>query len=323
MRSLFILLGLCCAIFAQDTVQHVFTSPVFAWSNTGFFRGRNLKVNDLVSTEDVSNGLQRMKGSKLEAIMNSETNNPEVIVVFAEPELRTEQVTVLTHARASQPDGGALGNLKGLIESYSSSSVSIPYAYSEDGSIASSIVNNLLTQYPNADLIVARDSRESPSFVRAASSVLTLAQLMDNFKSGKALSPLSDGVTDVIYVSFASPAVSGADNLVLSSYKTDDSYMMNFHEALKASNVPFVAAFTAERATDNIQLNFPVSHPQIARFEMQFRQEDNGGSRFWPPEVIEGLILMIPFLIILIIGICCTCNIQSALKFEADRPRRQ
>jgi len=42
----------------------------------------------------------------------------------------------------------------------------------------------------------------------------------------------------------------------------------------------------------------------------------------WDSELIEAVIVMIPFVIILLTGICCTCSLQSALKFDGEKKRR-
>jgi len=42
----------------------------------------------------------------------------------------------------------------------------------------------------------------------------------------------------------------------------------------------------------------------------------------WDSELIEAVIVMIPFVIILLIGICCTCSLQSALRFDGEKKKR-
>jgi len=42
----------------------------------------------------------------------------------------------------------------------------------------------------------------------------------------------------------------------------------------------------------------------------------------WDSELIEAVIVMIPFVIILLTGICCTFSLQSDLKFDGEKKRR-
>jgi len=42
----------------------------------------------------------------------------------------------------------------------------------------------------------------------------------------------------------------------------------------------------------------------------------------WDSELIEAVIVMIPFVIILLTGICCTCSLRSALKFDGEKKKR-
>jgi len=58
----------------------------------------------------------------------------------------------------------------------------------------------------------------------------------------------------------------------------------------------------------------------LRAFEDTFAQ--NGDVLYttnWPDGVIEGLVVMIPFLSILLIGVCCTLQLQSDLKFDAEK----
>jgi len=50
-------------------------------------------------------------------------------------------------------------------------------------------------------------------------------------------------------------------------------------------------------------------------------QEINDGTS-WDSETIEAVIVMIPFIVILLTGICCTCSVQSGLRFEGEKKKR-
>ncbi len=83
--------------------------------------------------------------------------------------------------------------------------------------------------------------------------------------------------------------------------------------------------FSVSIHTDIFQF-FPSSDPKLVRFEQSIEQvQEVDGSCdgcLWPNDVIEGLVVIAPFLIILLIGVTCNFQIQSELKYEAERPRR-
>lgn len=84
-----------------------------------------------------------------------------------------------------------------------------------------------------------------------------------------------------------------------------------------------MAVFTGNSAgisSSSLPRDVPATHPMIKRFAQQQRQDQLGADEvLFPPHVIEGLVVMVPFLIILAIGITCLFNLQSGLKFEAER----
>lgn len=87
----------------------------------------------------------------------------------------------------------------------------------------------------------------------------------------------------------------------------------------------YVALFTAQQPAAQVEYFFPSSGPKLARFEQAVQQveADNGcNDCLWPDSVLEGLIVIAPFLIILIIGVTCNFQIQSELKYEAERPKK-
>jgi len=40
-------------------------------------------------------------------------------------------------------------------------------------------------------------------------------------------------------------------------------------------------------------------------------------------EIVEAVVVMIPFLFILTLGICCTCSVQSELKFDLEKRKNK
>eukprot|EP01119_Soliformovum_irregulare_P021175 TRINITY_DN69_c0_g1_i1.p1 TRINITY_DN69_c0_g1~~TRINITY_DN69_c0_g1_i1.p1 ORF type:complete len:313 (-),score=80.49 TRINITY_DN69_c0_g1_i1:156-1034(-) len=292
MKGLITFLCICQTVFGSQL-----TSPVLAWSNINYFTGRNLQINEIVSTNLFNRGSRYVDDEK----------KPEVIFIFAEPELRTEQLSLLTHSHSVNPNGGALGNLKALIESYSTSSITLPYTSSDNGKIASTIVDNIVNKYETSSITVS-DQESRNKMLKD----ITYGQ-WDILKNGK---------TEVVYVTFQSPSVHGDGASVIENYKADDEFIMQVHNALKSQSVPYAAAFTSQQTglEKHLQSQRALN---AARASVIYADVKEDGSIYWPSIVNEVILLMAPLLLILVIGICCTAQIQSAYKYEVPDKKKQ
>jgi len=292
--SLLVLVSCLCFIRAEY-YGPTFSSPLFMWSNTRQFSGKNMYVNEYTSVDQLSEKFL------------SKITSAEAIFVFLEPELRSEQFPMLAEAYEIHPNGGAFSKLKGTLESYSSSSIVIPYAHvNANRSIGLSVVTELAKQLgQEASVILAVDS-DNVKVEHHRLTRLSLSQLKDVVT--KDWSILSNGVMDLVIIGFDSPAVHpGNVNQVAPTYARDDTYM---YQLLLQVEANYVAIFTADMpATESVKL---------ARANMMVRQLTTESS-IYPAEVVEAHIVMIPFLIILFTGICCTFGVQSDLKFDAER----
>jgi phosphopentomutase len=228
---------------------------------------------------------------------------------FIEPELRTEHFPLLADAYSVQPNGGAFSKLKGTLESYSTSSLVVPYTHvGEEKSIGSSIVMQLGRHLSKGASIIfaSEDSESLQSLDKMSVSRISLEELKN--LATKDWSIFSNGVTDIVIVSFDSPAVH-ADNVqeVAPSYAADDAYM---HDLLQNIEGSYVAIYTADKpANEGVKL---------ARATMMVRQLA-ASTGIYPAAIVEAQIVMIPFLFILFVGLCCTYSVQSDLKFDAEK----
>jgi len=306
---LLVLLFICLA--RADYSGPTFSSPLFMWSNSEYFVGKNLHVNKYTSTEEVVNSLVGQHSS-LETFLKEGKVQPEVIFVFVEPELRTEQFPLLADSYSVHPNGGAFSKLKGTLESYATSSLVVTYTHSGTKSIGSELVYDLADNLAvGATITLVKDSDSdllSEFASRKDVARISLAQL--KFVASKDWSILSNGKTDLVIVCFDSPAVH-ADNIdqVLPSYVADDAFM---HSILHSLGSSYLAVFTADKAATE-----SVKH---ARATFMVRQlSDTTDDSIYPSDLIEAHIVLIPFLIILFTGICCTFGVQSDLKFDAEK----
>jgi len=307
---------ICCAAILLISCHYAFsltsTSSIFLWSNKNFFTGSNIQELNSHSARDIINGLQQ-KSSPLSQFFNSDASKPELIVLFVEPKLSTVQIPTLANAYETQPTGGAFVNLKKYVET-SESSLVVPYVISS--SAASQIISALSTQVKNVYVI-------GESSISQAITI-TLSDLQN-----KNWEALNNGVTDLVVVQFSSHAVDMSDESAIHNlYAADDKIVGEVMEAVESVNYVAILASDAVSATaDNSSPDIYATRSEhIKAFERQFSQDgDVLYTTYWPDGVIEGLVVMAPFLGILFIGICCTFQLQSDLKFDAEKTilRRQ
>jgi len=129
---------------------------------------------------------------------------------------------------------------------------------------------------------------------------------------------LSNGVVDVIIVGFDSPVVHPESvQSVSARYSADDAFI---NKVLSNLGNNYVAAFTSNQATDKETKKARAVHVLAQLGDTV----ENPGSIF-PTEVVEAVIVMVPFVFILYVGLSCTSAVQSVLKYDAevDQKRRQ
>jgi len=103
------------------------------------------------------------------------------------------------------------------------------------------------------------------------------------------------------------------ESKVHASFAADDSSMNSIVVAL--GQVSYTAIFTADRSGSI----FANRDPNMEHFIKKFQQTDILYTTNWPYAITQALIIMLPFLFILSLGIWCTYQLQSALKFDAEK----
>eukprot|EP01118_Nematostelium_gracile_P020451 TRINITY_DN991_c0_g1_i1.p1 TRINITY_DN991_c0_g1~~TRINITY_DN991_c0_g1_i1.p1 ORF type:complete len:345 (+),score=105.47 TRINITY_DN991_c0_g1_i1:91-1035(+) len=308
MKSILAIVGITLLALASAQVFSAsFTSPLFLWSNTKVFNGQNLQVSDLIQTQQLFGAMMGQKNDFSKYV--NDGVEPEVIVLFIEPQLRSEQFPMLAQAYDSQPHGGAFTNLKALIEGYAASSIVIPYSTPRfsAGSMIRELIPFMKTR--GGSVFVARDS----DFVLEELNlngvqILTLDALKQ--KADGKWDILSNGKTDLIVVGFNSPVVD-PENIQIASaaYAKDDQYIKDVVSGLGQD---YVAAFTSNKAVDE-----DTKEARKRNVKQQLLAATEDGSIF-PPAIIEAVIVMIPFILILYVGVSCSSAVQSVLKFDAE-----
>jgi len=308
MQVLSIFITVCLYLVQGQYFAPTFTSPVFMWSNTNYFKGKNLHVSEYSSVDNIVNNLYSSTDNTLTKYIGNVEEKPEAIFIFIEPELRTEHFSLLSNAYAVHPNGGAFSKLKGTLESYATSSLVIPYTHGgEQKSVGSTIVLDLIKRFPKSSVTMAS---ANPEALRILEHTQISRISMEELKNlaNKDWKILSNGEVDIVIICFDSPTVH-SDNieLVSANYSFDDSYM---HDLLQNIGGNYLAIFTAnEPASEKVRL---------ARATMMVRGLAQSDS-LYSSDLVEAQIVMIPFLFILFLGICCTFGVQSDLKFDAEK----
>jgi len=208
----------------------------------------------------------------------SKTQKPETVIVFVQPNLN--DFVKISAARTSKPDGGAFANLKKLVET-STSSVVIPYVLPKEGSISTHVVESLKSMIDGTTTIVSKKFDQ------------------EEFKKTS-----NNGLTDLIIVHF-------------NGQFAEEDLLLNEYISMISSST-YVSIFTAnESKDDNKVINKRFSQNDVRTLSKRLSQEDYTSSgNIWNRSIVTGLVLMVPFIIILIVGLRCGFDIQSEINFE-------
>jgi len=298
--------------------QEVPTSPVLLWSNYNYLNGKHAENQGLVTISEIEQAFQ------------NDQQIPEVILVFIEPSLSTTQFSLFADAHQRESTGGSFTHIKQLIE-HSSSSTSFPYVAGSD-EIGSAIVTNLISiaLTEQSTIVVAKNPENNigqPNLRDKRTKNFSLSSFLAELTiKMHEWTIMHNGVTDLIVVCFDSPASSSLDSLK-QKFADDDNFVSTVISAMKS--VKYVSIFTAEAPGSELKKNYIHASPKLVSRSVQDTPDPNTrpgnsqGSDFWPDNVVQALFIMAFFLFILFTGFCCTLGLQSNLKFELEKAKRQ
>jgi len=310
--------------YEQIDFRPLRTSPAFIWGNSNYlFSGQNIQVLDLVSSDDIKNSLLRNKINTVLSphFVGANSQQPEVMFIFVEEQLRSDQVPLL---------GESLNNVKTLVKS-SPASMSIPYLYNSNGNLIGNQIALAVAQ--NANKVVVATNRDSVAIPSSlAGKTISLEKLM-SLSSDNSWELLNNNQMDVVVVYFDNHSANNnkpmTDAKMVEDIAADDAFIGKLLSNVNSRGASYIALFTAQQPSTQFDYFMPSSDPKLARFEEALSQEQLGATDdgwcddcLWPNAVQEGLIVIAPFLIILIIGVTCNFQIQSELKYDAERPKK-
>jgi len=278
----------------QGSLYPQFPSPAFLWSGTSAFTEPHGQCLDTLSTDTVVEfvgGFFEAKGTNQNALMKfvrPGTVVPEILVVFLEPKPE------LSHT--------AYSYLKDTLQGATSSLV-LPYTYKtdpEDAATGESIIGK-----SNGQAIVSGQEGGIPN-----------KDLLTRLEERKEL--LSNGATELLMIYLESDTVKS--ELI--------SKVTKFVQ--EQTNGNYIALFTA----DNTYEVEEEQKPKEARvfdedisMAREIEERGDGGyyaqGRFWPNAIWEGLGITIVFGIILAIGVQCTIELQTPIRWEKVKLQNQ
>jgi len=282
------------------------SSPLFVWSNSQVFTLVNKEIFQTASASDLSKFLTGTPGT-LSSYLNDKESKPELVVLFIQ-QLTREQFDTFAQVYDIQPNGGSFKNLKGILEN-AASSVIFPYASTDYTQLAFSLKDSVKRQ----PILVRQFESMIPSGLDELKvQHMNLPTLKARLTSEWEI--LKNKIPDLLIVSLEG--------------EQSDEVLADVMESLQQTK--YVAAFLASSGADYIT-RFPDTDPVMGAFEQEYIQDTlyrravlgnssntvTGG--YWPDSIVQGLLVSIPFLIVLSIGVHCAFTLQSGLKFDAEK----
>jgi len=135
-------------------------------------------------------------------------------------------------------------------------------------------------------------------------------QLLNDLKNN-AWAPLTNGLIDLIVVGFQNQINSP------SKLAADDSKIKSIVDAL--GEVQYSSFFVTDVAQRNLHARSEQDEEVYSHLRSAPHFKIRGDMDDWSDDVLEALILMAPFIGIVLLGVICTCKLQSDLKFDHER----
>jgi len=302
--------------------MHVFSEgqPVLMWSNTNTFAHQNNRKVEISSAK----GLNDLIWDPMSKYFDNTNLKPEVVLIFAE-NILTSQESPLEQGFEFKSDGGSFPNLKAVIAD-SQSSIVLPFIKNGQ-SLSIEAIAQLANSLSGNTYIVEDPDTTKQTLIAEKGVILSKLQsltdsnklsamnseqLLNNLRS-KVWKPLTNGKIDLVVVGFQNQPNS-AEKLA-----SDDSKIKSIINAFET--IQYSAFFVTD-------IEYRKSHEtrsdeSIA--ENHFRSIESSHIRirgeldYWTDDVLEALIIMVPFIGIVLIGIVCTCKLQSDLKFDHEK----
>jgi len=308
------------AVLVYSSAQNlIFTTPVLFWGNTDFLSTQNVQVIDITPVREIGKSFTSKSQSLSQYFKAS--SSPELVVVYVESQLGTDQFSKLSEAYRAHPNGGALSHVKSLVET-SRGSLILPYVQAEGSSAIAPTLLSDVQRYllkPQSSVYVAyQESRKNGPVDLNKAEKVTWDQLQTLAKNAN-WNVYQNGVTDLVVVYLTG----GTSDDEIEAVTRDDAFIGALNALLDKAKVSYVSVLASEESfsSPSVKAMFPTSnHRALERFEQQFQQDSQDD--LLPGDLVEALLVMAPFLVILFIGLCCICQVQSELQFGGEKQKK-
>jgi hypothetical protein len=292
--------------------SYTYDVPLAVWSGKNYIKGQNVGVSDYVTASEVEDMLRSFfKGeshSFLTQYVDTSVGSPEVVLLFAEAQLRSEQLSIY----ASE-----LGQLKDLIRN-SESSLSAPFVDMPSAfdinvaNIAYQAKSSGKVFYIGKGSVLLHDIKH-----KVPETIVAISEDTEHtLKRNSAI--FSDGVTDFIVIYLPKTTANSE------KFKETDKTIRKVNSIVSTYTPNYVSAYTA-LAYDNPEFNMEFGEKTIItkRYVSYSLQTSNGtnvtngtvpvfrqyfGGWFW--ELVVTLVVLVP---LLIIGTYAIDSIQTPL----------
>jgi len=246
------------------------------------------------------------------------STSPEVVVVFVANKLRTDQFSHYAQRQGNEQQ--VFNRLRTAFKS-SKSSASCPYVLASEylplSDVISQTANDLLQSSPSSSVYFVNEQSEISPKTLSGVTRRTPLQFLEEISLGNPI--FSNGVTDFIAVYFSPKD----ENSLAKTLSEDDSYVGTVHQIInKETNGNYIAVFTADTPQEKT-----IRRVRDAKSE----DEQNAGltntvsnffQTYFPLQLTLALVTSALLIVILLVGICCTMDMQSPQRFETPRARR-
>jgi len=277
------------------------------WSNSNDFLTKNGQIDEHLSSYEVVDALARLSGVPTNGpndFFVSKGAKPEVVVFFLAPQ--TSNIGVLSGAYSKNLPC-SLPLLKQNILSETGSSVVAQYVSMESMKFKMSL-RTFFDQLQEEQTVLATGPNAASLFFTVQHQNKKLIGL-----EGLEIEPIfQNGITDFVFV-------------VLPS--VESVALVETLEIVGRATSHYVTILAFETETEQSRLSKYYEQAQssfnLRGTEFFSRDSSDSSDSYWPPYILEAVIMAIVYAPILLIGICCTCNMKSPDRFEGGSFRNE
>jgi len=311
-------------VWEWDTPSPSATVPVLLWTDSSIFTSPSSQVLDTITNKDVdfvlASLLKTQSGeSKLATYFDDNRKTPEVVVLFIEPELTTDQIA---HIASS----GSFSHLKSAFEA-AGSSLAIPYATVGSFSLFDEALSHAFEPSTQGSIFISR-MPESDLFVRlGGQSGVTTVEIDSLMTELKSSNVFANGVTDLVLICFDK-----SDRHNEATFSSHDALIGTLHEGIRtATNGNYVAMYSASRPSPSLVL-WTFEQPSDAEYIQYVLDSNNCTSNctnstvsinYFPGPLIEVYMISAFLIAMLFTGGCAIFSLQTPDRWEAPRMKHE